>query len=42
MPQRKFAPRQTVGLRERPIPEVKRAEEKMKIQLSMRRAARNL
>ena len=38
----KIAPVQMLELRERPIPEIMRAEEKMKTQLSMRRAARNL
>ena len=42
MMQRKIAPVQMVELRERPTPEVMRAEEKMKTQLSMRIAARSL
>jgi hypothetical protein len=36
--QRKIAPPQTVSLRERPMPEVMSAEEKMKIQLSTKMA----
>jgi hypothetical protein len=38
--QRKIAPPQTVELRERPIPDVMRADEKMKIQLSIKMATR--
>ncbi len=39
--QRKIAPPQIAELRERPIPEVMRAEEKMKTQLSIRIATRS-
>ena len=38
--QRKIAPPQMVVLRERPIPEVMRAAEKMKTQLSIKIATR--
>ena len=39
--QRKIAPPQIVELRERPIPDVMRAEEKMKTQLSIKIATRS-
>ena len=40
MMQRKIAPPQMVELRERPMPEVMRAAEKMKTQLSIKIATR--